>query len=208
MSRIDTQIVPQNYELIRDQIGAILKSELENQYNTYGEEELNAGVFVERTDPVPHAEAPMVIVSIIRFESPNQEKSAENSDNTVRYAIDCYHKSKSEGTDRGDSLSRIKLHRLMGVCRAIIEDPRYKFLQNPDDNGNPFKGVIGNRSIESLEIAEVGKQDTTNTSMGRLVLSVRMRENTDLIIPNLLEGSDTQLKFELTDEGYLFTIDA
>jgi hypothetical protein len=41
-----------------------------------------------------------------------------------------------------------------------------------------------------------------------LVLSVKVPENTELIQPVVAAGFDTELKLELTDKGYQFTINA
>lgn len=199
MSKILDPIPPQGFELVRDRIALILADEIANQYLLTANEDINATVFLERTVPVDHTECPVVNVSLRTANF--ADHVAINTDDTVFFNIDVYHKSKTEGDSKGDSLSNLKLQRLLGLCRAILENPVYKRL---DFNGVAF---IQNRHFESMEIAEPGKQDALSTSMGRLVFSVRIPEVTQLVLTTIAGGFDTSMKMELTDKGYTFTVD-
>lgn len=198
MSKIDNTIPAQGFEIVRDRIASILAIELANQFVLTGNEDNNAPVVLERSVAFKHTEMPIVNVSLQRADYANQ--STVSSEETVLYTIDIYHKSKTEGPDPGDSLASLKMQRLMGVCRAILENPVYKRLDFPYDV--PF---ISNVHIESMEVGEPKREDTLSTSLGQLVLSVRIPEVTQLLLGQLLDGIDTSVQLELTEKGYKYT---
>jgi len=199
LSKITTIIPIQNFELIRDRVAQILTDELAQQFVLSGDADNNATVFLERTIPVDKTETPLVNVNLNRVSLETQVQV--NTDAVVLFNIDVYHSSKSDSTNAGDQLAVLKLHRLMGICRAILEDPQYKTL----GFATPF---IMNRHVESLDIAESGKQDAVSFSMGRLVFSVKIPENTALLVPTVAAGFDTSLTLELTAKGYQFIVNA
>jgi len=200
MPKINGIIATSSFELVRDQIGAILADEISNQFTLSAEEALNlSGVFIERVVPFDKTEMPAVNVSVARLDLDGQV--AVNTDNNATYNIDCYQAAKSGDGVQGDVLSRFQLFRLMAVVRSILEDPQYITL----DFARPF---IMNRHVVSIEPAPAIDQDGINTAMGRVVLSVKVAENTDLVPTTILGRSDTTVKLELTDKGYRFIIDA
>ncbi len=160
MSVIDAAIPPQSFERVRDIIGAILADELSAQKILTYDEVSVKGVWIERTSAFDKEEVPAVNVALLRGD-PRQQSNI-HVDGVYRYAIDCYTKAKATDAVEGDQRAMYKLHRLLGVCRSILEDPKYKTL----GVAPPF---LGNRHIESLGIADPGKQDATNTMMGRLI---------------------------------------
>ena len=198
MSKINGIIPPQSYELVRDRIGEILTIELANQYLLTSDEALNASVFVERFIPFDKTDLPAISVSYSRGDMDNQD--VKHADHSATYFIDCFQSAKSSTSEQGDALSKVKLHRLIGVCRAIIQNPIYNTL----DFDAPF---IMFRQITSLEIADAGKQDAVSVTMGRLTLNVRIPENTQLIDAIEAGGYDTQVKLYETDKGYKYIID-
>jgi hypothetical protein len=196
MSKILNAIPPQGFELVRDRIALILTTELAAQFALTANEDNNATVYIERNVPVDHSEMPIVNVSVGRADFDSQ--TIIDTKDTVIFRIDCYHKSKTEGSDDGDTLSNLKLQRLIGICRAILENPVYKRLDFPA----PF---IENRKVVSMEFSDSAKQDALSTSMGRLTFSVTIAEVTQLVLTTILGGSDTTMTLELTDKGYIYT---
>lgn len=195
MSLITQAIPPQAFEIVRDRIGAILADEINRQFIITGDAELDLDVWVERFVPFDKEEIPTVNVSLVSgaFSGHTQK----NTDGLYSYAIDVHAKAKSSEDDRGDSLAVIRLHRLMGICRAILENPYYKTLGFTP----PF---IMNRHCESVSIADPGRQDATSAAMGRLIFSVRVIENTELVSPAALYMNNTRVKLHETDKGYFY----
>lgn len=200
MSRIVAAIPPRNYEVIRDQIGAILTDEIDNQFILSYDPDLEATVVtVERFVPFQIAEVPAVNVMLARGDYDN--KTAIKSDGKYRYYIDCYASAESTADAGGDSLAMFKLQKIMGVCAAILDSPHYLTL----GFARPF---IENTHIESIEISQPNNtQDAASMVAGRIVFVVRVPESIETLVPNLIAGYDTGVRIALTDRGYVFSGD-
>jgi hypothetical protein len=194
---INTIIPPQSFEIVRDRIGRILADELLNQLVITGDTDLNVGNYIERTLQFDKVKLPAV--NVMLAEGTYGGQTVIQSDGTYRYYIDVYVKSKSSDTDPGDQHAMRKLHRLLGVCRAILEDARYKTLAFTTP-----PGFIMNRHIESLQIQNPNQKehDATNSVMGRLIMSVKVPEVTSYIIPKTILEYVTNVRLDSTDEGY------
>lgn len=203
MSKILSIIPPQGFELIRDNVFSILTTEIAAQYALTGEADNNATVYLEKTVPYDFTNLPAINVNIQRAEFDGA--SAISVDDTVFINIDVYHRSKSNPDSDGDSLSRLKLERVLGLCRAILENPVYKKLEF---DGIPF---IQNVRIITMEIAESDRekqvQDAVSNAMGRLVLAVKATEVTEEVLTVAYAGSDTSLTLALTDKGYQYIVE-
>jgi len=191
-----TGIIPQqSFELVRDRIGSILGTEVLNQFTLSANSALDADIWIERFVPFGHEELPAINVN---FDSGNFSSHDQvQADGGYRFNIDCYSSAKTSSSKDGDSLAIINLHRLIGVCRAILENSVYKTL----GFNAPF---VMNRHIESMQIADPGKQDAASTVMGRLVMNVRLPETTELLSPTDLNSYYTTVKLEETENGYLY----
>jgi hypothetical protein len=196
MSVIDGIIQSQAFQVLLIRIGEILAEEVAHQYELLPDEDINAPVFLERFIPFDKTELPVINVSLSQGDLGNQ--IAFQSNGTYRFAIDCHTSAQNTEENNADSAAMMKLQRLLGLCRAILEDPRYKTLGYP----MPF---ISRRLVESISIAPPNAQDAAGTVMGRLSLVVMAPETTSLIVPPLLAGYKTDMKLELTDKGYIFT---
>ena len=193
---ITQAISPQAFELVRDRIGEILTSELAAQADfTYGEIP-DLTVYSERFIPFDNTELPAINISLSRGLLDSQ--TAIQSDGAYRFNVDVHTLSPSSEGSPGDSEAMHKLHRLIGVVRAILEDPIYKTLGFVP----PF---VMNRHVEEIAIADPDPQDTASVVMGRLIFVVRVPETVNLIVPNLISGYETNVKLALTDKGYVFS---
>lgn len=196
MSVLNGIIPPQGFEIIRDRIASILADEIIHQHALTSDSDLDLDVWMERFIPFGKEELPAINVSLASglFSGHTQKQT----DGTYIYFIDCHTKAASTEDDQGDRLATIKLHRLLGICRAILENPRYQTLGFTQ----PY---ISNRHCTELSIADPGKQDAVNSIMGRLAFSVKVRETMELIDAPLLARSDTRIKLYQTDKGYFYS---
>lgn len=196
MSVITTPIPPQAFELIRDQLGVILYSEIRNQALGFGNYLMLATtVWRERIAAFAHNELPAVNISFVG--GPYDSQDSRQVQGTYSYNIDCYASAKAQQDSEADLLALTKLHRLLGVCRAILMDPRYKTLGFQP----PF---IGNRTITNLLIDDPNRMDATMSVRGRLVLTVKVQEITDLINPPKIQDFVSDVRLYSTDNGYFW----
>jgi hypothetical protein len=201
MPQIETAIGLQAFELVRARIAEILADELPNQSTLNSDPELDATVFVERFARPEAKECPIVNVCLLKGKYNNQDQTG--ADGVYDFAVDAYAKSKGDaGNDsstRADSQALFKLQRLLGVVRTILNDSRYKTLGFEP----PF---IGWRQVTDIEIQNpTDAPGSESMVMGRIVISVRVRETGVDLDPQLIKGYDTYVKLYLTDEGYVYS---
>lgn len=195
MAIINTIIPPASFEIVRDRVHAILAEELANQAVLSPGAGFSMRVYKERSVPPNQDEAPMINVRWIG--TPYSAKTMVQSNGTNTYQIDIYTSAKTTATDSGDSLALVKLHRLMGITRSIFANPKYKTLGYQP----PF---VMRSSISALNLGFIGEQDAMSYVIGTVMLDVDLPESTELIIPNLIAGSDTTLKLENSNQGYYY----
>ncbi len=195
---INYKIQPQNFELILQRVGQILTLELENQaaqfYNTYCE---NVFVYIEANVPNDKVELPLI--NIITSKGDYANRHAGYVDGTYTYYIDVLSNSKTIGENDGNKLSSLKSQRILGLCRAILEDPIYKTL-------GFVPGNIGNLRVTGFEMGSMKKVETDalSTSIGRIVLEVKAGETSQLRTGNELQESISQLILAETENGYRY----
>lgn len=197
---INTLIGLQSYELVRDRIGLILTTELNNQAVNLGNYYADADVWVERfVKPTVNEEA---IVNVTIAGATYDGQTVLQADGTVKYNIDIYCKAETEGTDKeeqGDYLAMYKLQRLVGICRSILQDARYITL----GFARPF--IMG-RNVLKFDIANPNSEDMQSHVMARIVVQVKMPETTSYTQPQTAEGVDTVWTLQETPLGYKYVI--
>lgn len=199
MSKILTEIPPQGFELIRDQIGIILADEFAAQFAIHGDADRNAKIVSERITPIGKEELPLI--NILHARSSYDNNTAKDSDGKNFYNIDAYTSAKSTDVKDGDSAAQARLGRLLGMVRAILMSSHYLTL----GFAAPF---IMRTEVLDIEIADPrDNQDSANMMMGRLVFQVDAGETVDQALPTAAEGYDTEVKIELTDKGFLYIVD-
>lgn len=196
MPNINTTIPEQNFELVRDQIGRLLRDELDNQSQGYATNaDLLCNVYKERDIPFSSGEKSAVNVMFDRVDYELQSQT--RTEGMHRYLIEVTAEGKGNNDTGGDTKSMVKCQRIVGVIRAIIMNPKYVRL-----GFDP--GFIMNRHIQSIEFGKPIRQDSAHTVMGRIALMVKMSETTELSIPTVAAGFFTGVRIEETEQGYLF----
>ncbi len=198
MASILVEAIPtQNFELIRDRIGGILADELASQAILRSEPDIDATVFVERVVPFSKENAPAVNVMFDSGDFSNQD--TVSSDGNYTFFIDVYTSAKTTATDRGYLRSVKNLHAILGVCRAILENPVYRTLAFASPS-------ITHTNVAAMNIKDPSNdQDAASIAIGRLTFRVRVPEGVQLINANNIAGYITSVKLLETNKGYIFT---
>ncbi len=186
-SKIVGLIPRQGFELIRDRICQILSEEFEMQLILGGDYDL-------RFDKT---ELPSINVGLERGDEESSHQG--QSEWTYRYWIEINTRGENEDDSRGDTQSKIKVQKIMGIARAILENPVYKTL------GFPAGQLIRHRHVESYVFAEPTKQDADNCTMARMILVVKSIETTELLEAKLLSNWNTTVKLHETEKGYYWS---
>jgi len=194
LALITTIIPKQNFELVNERIGAILKLELEEQKTLQAFAE-PVNVFSERLDPFDKSEEVMVNVF---FDSANSfDNTQKTSQGNVSFFIDIYSTGKtSTGLDGGlDSANR--LHKFLGMASYILRDSQYRTL-------GFVSGSIGGVYVESIQVANIEQQDAAYDTMGRISFSVKLKETGILETGELMAQHLTGVKLDTTNLGYKY----
>lgn len=195
MSRIQALIPPQAFELVRDRIGEILTDELENQVLHYGNYDCDVDVYKERGVPLNLSELPMITVAFANGTYDGQ--TVIQSDGTYTFFIDGYYAAKTSEGGPADTMAMTKLNRLLGVCRAILDDAQYLWLGFEP----PF---IMSRHVSGIAILDPLTSSMPNMVMGRLTITVKVPELGYDYVPSLIEGYETMVRINTTDQGYKY----
>lgn len=197
MALITEQIQEQGFEIVRDSIAAILKTELENQKslpNSRITEDLK--VFTGRSTPFQQSEVLMINVLL---DSANYSQYSEKGvHESTNFSVDVYCTAKETSSDIGGYLASVRRDKFVGLVRFILQDHHYKTL------GLPL-GLIMGTYVESFEAFEPNNsQDSAFVKMSRITFSVRINENQSLWQGININSIFTDVKLDLTDLGYQF----
>jgi hypothetical protein len=195
MSKITSIIPQQSFEIIRDRIGLILADEIAGQYTLTSNDDINATVWVERKTLFDKTDCPAINVS---FSNGNYDnKNARSVDGSYTYNIDIYTSAKNTSSTNADNTASVNNMRLLGIVRAILENPIYRTL----DYSPP---ILCHTEVRQIGIPEMDMIDANTTCISRLVFFVIIPETVALLTALQLSGSDTVMKLSLTDKGYKF----
>lgn len=197
MTKIVDPILPQNFEIIRDTLGSIIKSELDNQDTLLPSENLSLPVFVNRLTPKRVDEDPFINLSYSGSNYQDNTTIQAVGDNI--YYADVFTDSSATLEAAGDKTAAFLRDRIVGIIRAIIENPAYRTLGFDLPSINSVKVV----SVETPDPLS-RNNDAKNSTMARVVINVKMSETTELISANIIEGMKTILKLAETDEGFQY----
>jgi hypothetical protein len=199
-SVITVPIGQSSFELVRNRIGEILIDELAAQHTLSPIAGVtSAKVYIERFRSFDNVELPSVNVTIDADSFGH--RTAVSGDGTVTYNIDCYTSAPTTSAIAGDTSAMARLHRLLGICRAILMDSRYIKLGFTA----PF---VMSRAVTQMQLSKpVEATDGLSLVMGRLVMTVRVPEQVSQDTLLEIAGYDTQVKLGLTEKGYIFSGD-
>lgn len=196
MAKITDQIPEQNFEIIRDQIGAILTLELAAQDVTQ-----DIKVWTERFISFNQSELPAINVSFDNVPYDNHNPKTRTGEN--EYFIDIYTKAKHEGNskdEKGDVIASRLAQRIAGIVAYILSSAEYYYLDFEP-------GLIQSRWISEIKVGKLQEQDAVHTIVSRVTFKVKANENVgDLTgVAGLIATS--QVKLDQTEKGYLFKIE-
>lgn len=196
-AKITYSIPNQGFEFCRDRIGNLLYEELSNQVYMFGDDDLETIVSIETNNPyVEGNELSKVQVCLAGGTYSNKHQGSV--DGTYQYMI--YVSCKAKALPKTDPATRssLKLHRLTGAIRAILEDPLYNTL-------GFAHGFVKRVYFSNFDITDQEKNDSASVATNVMILNVELVETTKFKQYPLIEGYDTKVKLGGTNKGYEYT---
>lgn len=192
------------FEIIRDQIAAILAIEVASQMALAGAAaaDYKLRIFSERSNPwsefqnlIPGDTSPLVNIT---YDSSSFDGNAGNIMETQKttgvYNIDCYGLGISAdvpggGQIAGDKRAALEVQRALRLVRNILMAAEYTYLQLP-------RGVVWRRWITSVNTfqPQIDNQAAQNVVGARLALQVIFAETSPQIVPVELELLATEVQ--------------
>ena len=197
MALINSIIGPSGVELIKHQIAAVLKTELENQ-KVLQSDDFPINVFVDRMVPIDKSE---VVVINVRFESLNPESiNQHGSQEDATFTIDAWAVAKQTPTKRGDLLSTNLRDKLIFQIKAILQSTFYVTLDF-------VPGLVMSSNVGNIEPYEPNNnQDASFVSMARLNHNVRFYQDYKVKDGVQITNNLTTVKLLNTELGYKYEL--
>lgn len=201
-----TQLIDKQdtFEIVRDQIAAILKLNIENQKLLAA----NAGkdsslwdlkIYSERTNPweeFQDAEGPQSPIVNVWFDMLDSDDAGSDTVERQKvnglFNVDCYACGTSietaEGHSSGDEVSALTIHRTVRLLRNILMAGTYTYLG--------LRGTVWGRKVNSINIFQPSADDATmqNIIGARLVFRVTFNELSPQVEAVPLELLSIQVK--------------
>lgn len=144
---------PDNVEIIRDQIGAILALELDNQYkmakerNDAAARDYKVGVYIENDDPLQYLNEganPFPLVNIsLDSATPEGGSSRINRRNMeAEFSLNVYAVGNCDSGEDAQTRASLKAWKTARLVRNILNAERYAYLG--------MRGIVGSRELESF----------------------------------------------------------
>lgn len=196
--KIINPITNRAFELVRDRIALILTEELAQQFVLQPTETvLGTKVFTERHIEPSDEELPLVNVSVATGDY--GLLTALSQDGSWIFHIESYTNAVNTLTERGYTTSAKSLQRLTGVIQAILSDSKYRTL-NFD---TPF---IEHVEVQDIKFSSpIKANDSASVLMSRLTFLVRVPDNVEELVFNLIDGYDTSVLIDDSNEGHVFS---
>jgi len=197
---------PDNVELIRDQVGAILKVELEHQATLTGRPQPR--VFVERSNPWGMfleggaIEPPIINVELdtVSFDGAASNIVERQRADAV-YNVDCYGYGVSTANDNGhepgDQRATLECQRTVRLVRNILMSAHYTYLG--------LRGVVWKRWPQTITMLQPQMDDRAiqNIAAARFALAVQFNEFSPQVTGETLESLSIEVFRAGTGELYL-----
>ena len=203
---IPSSIPPRSFELIRDQIVAILATELASQHSLNNAYPNVVKVWGERFIPInSETETPTVNVSVAKGNYDNI--TIAKADGDYIYNIDIYTSAPSSvANGPGDQFAMMTMNKIVGMIWAILSSPAY----NGVNNVLLLPGIIIGAEVQSFAVlyrGEDGAEDSLSDVVGRLKFCVRANETAVLInTGNALNESTATVLLEGSEYGFFYNI--
>ena len=196
-SKIDKLLdTPDNIEMIRDQLCAILKTECVNQQKLASEKpdakDYRIGIWKEKSRPwqlTADAENknpfPLVNVQLMGFKSDNPSGPAIGQKKYVaQFFLDCYAHGEYGGDDPDDTDSALKAWKVGRVIRNIIASEHHAYLG--------LRGVVRDYRVTEGTTGDPrnNEQSAQSITICRLILSVDYFEDSPQVAPGVLKEYD------------------
>jgi hypothetical protein len=193
--KLNGLIPPQKFEIVRDQIGAIISAEMANQYvlnSTYPKIEK---VWVERFIGFNEdTECPAINVSLQKGDFSN--KTEKKRDGVYLFNIDVYAMATSTPDEWADQAAMLLTSKIMGMIAAILSAPVYTTLDLP-------RGYISSTEVVRMWVGNKSTiEDALAGVVGRIQFAVTCMETVELQSSVPLEVSHTRIKLNETEKGF------
>ena len=196
MSKILDAIPRQNFEIVGERIGEIIFDELNTQKDVQQfSDPIN--VFSERTIGFGNEE--QIFINVTLSSASYSEKTQKDQQGETIFNIDIFSNGKESDNTTGSKDASLRMQKFLGMIRFILSHTEYKTL------GFPL-GFIGGTSFDSFEILDPDytRQDGSFFKMCRILFSVRIWENQSMAKFSVLDGNSTNVKLQLTEQGYQY----
>jgi len=192
---ITEKIGKQGFELISEQLGAILLLELSNQKKIQCKT-FNLDVFNERQNPIASSEDVVVNVSLNNIAISSHTE--REFDSVLNFFVDVYVNGDQSIDLSGDAETSQKLNLLIGWVRYILSSTRYKTLAFD-------YGMIMGTYVRNIQFDDnFGEQNGTFSRMARISFEVRAVDGQDMENGSLLGRNNSIIKLEETELGYQY----
>jgi len=202
-----------NFEIIRDQIAAILAAECANQKAlalladpVQDPDDYDFTVYIERTNPWEQffIESPdLTPVVNIWYDNSNFDGNASNISERQKtdavFNIDCYaggiSSADGNGHQPGDEKAALEVQRALRLVRNILMAAPNTYLQ--------LRGLVWKRWPQSINMFQP-QNDTRpvcHVVAGRLALRVTFNEFSPQYVPETLEVVAVAMQFDTNDDG-------
>lgn len=190
------EIIPKRaFELIGEQIGAILTLELSNQ-STLDPAFICPTGWRERMVELDSTELPAFNVLFSGNKFSDKSRRSVDADNV--YFIDIYTRAAGDDNNRGDVLAMVKQQEIMGKVQAILDNPTY-------DNLGLLPGTVIRTEIVSMKVLDKGTgADLLSSVVGRISFRVIASEDFEMRSGTLIANATTIVKIGLTEKGFKY----
>lgn len=200
-AKITQEIAPQSYELARDKIVQILQVEMQGQYALNNSNPNIQQVWCERFVSFDETEFPAINVNIARGEYSNANQRKADGWYTIN--IDVYTTAQTTDDARADKAAMLLMHKIVGMCRAILSSPVYNILDLP-------VGIVGRTAVDKFFVGAKSQDsvpDALSSVVGRLQFNVLAIENVQLAESAALELATTVVRLNASPYGYYYGVD-
>ncbi len=205
-----------NAEIVRDQIAAILVTEIANQQllaTAAGKDPrlFDLRIFTERSNPwsewqdAPADELDVPPIVNVSFQNSNADRSASNSVKrqaiTATYNLDCLaygiSRATAGGHQAGDEMAAIDALRGIRLVRNILMSGQYTYLD--------MRGVVWTRWVANITAFQPEFEDRAvqNVQAVRMAFEVKMNEFSPQVIGQGIETIGVTVKRAETGEIYI-----